>query len=57
METGLTDRILNLDDSNVSLYDLRKELRDYPIPGLKEIIVIRKGRVIPFFPYPVPGER
>lgn len=50
--TGQADRIvLNLDDSAVSLDALRKQMTDYPIPGLKEMIIVKDGTVIPFFPF------
>ncbi|MBI1930891.1 hypothetical protein HYR99_42420 [Candidatus Poribacteria bacterium] len=42
--------ILNLDDSTVTLADLRQQFHDWPMPGLKEVIVVRDGRVIPFWP-------
>jgi hypothetical protein len=45
------DRIvLNLDDSAVSLDALRQELQRSPIDNLREIIVVRDGQLIPFFP-------
>lgn len=51
VKSGQTSRIvLNLDDSAVDLNALRKQFDDYPIPGLDEVIVIRDGAVIPFFP-------
>jgi hypothetical protein len=46
-----TDRIvLHLDDSNVDLGALRKQFQDWPMPGLKEVIVIRHGQVIHLWP-------
>ena len=46
-----TDRIiLNLNDSYVTLELLRDTLSRKPINELKEIIVIKNGQVIPFFP-------
>jgi len=42
--------ILNLDDSSVTLQDLKRQFDDWPMPGLKEVIVVRGGRVIPFWP-------
>ena len=42
--------ILNLDDSSVTLPDLKRQFDDWPMPGLKEVIVVRGGRVIPFWP-------
>ncbi len=45
------DRIvLNLDDSQVTLEALQKQLLENPIPDLKEIIVLKNGRVILFHP-------
>lgn len=42
--------VLNMEDSTVTLEQLRAQLQQYPIPNLQEIIVIRDGRVIPLFP-------
>jgi len=39
-----------LDDSTVDLADLRRQFNDWPMPGLLEVIVVRGGRVIPFWP-------
>ncbi|QRK12959.1 hypothetical protein JQX13_24750 [Archangium violaceum] len=51
VEPGQADRIvLNLDDSGVSLDALKQQFKDWPIPGLKEVIVVRGGKVIPLFP-------
>jgi hypothetical protein len=45
------DRIvLHLDDTNVDLGALRKQFQDWPMPGLKEVIVILRGEVLPFWP-------
>lgn len=43
--------VLNLDGSDVSLDALRRQLTDYPVPDLKQIIIVKHGRVIPFFPF------
>lgn len=50
--SGQTDRVvLNLTDSAVDPAKLRDQLRDWPIEGLKEVIVIDKqGNVIHFYP-------
>jgi Contact-dependent growth inhibition CdiA C-terminal domain len=46
-----TERIiLNLDDSEVSLDKLKEQLTNFPIDGLKELIIIKKGEITPFFP-------
>jgi len=42
---------LNLDDSPHSLDDIKDVLTRKPIAGLKEILVIRAGQVVPFFPF------
>jgi hypothetical protein len=45
VERGQADRIiLNLEDSSVSINELKKQLTDYPIEGLWEIIIIKDGR-------------
>jgi contact-dependent growth inhibition (CDI) system CdiA-like toxin len=45
------DRIvLNLEDSPIQLDAMKKQLDDWPIEGLKEVIVIKDGQVIPFWP-------
>lgn len=52
IRSGQTDRIiLNLDDSSVSIEALQEQLKTYPIEGLQEIIIIKDGKVIPFFPF------
>ena len=51
IEDGQAYRIvLNLDDSPVTLEALRRQFKDWPMPGLKEVIVVQGGRVIPFWP-------
>jgi hypothetical protein len=42
--------ILNLDDSQVEMGALKEHLRENPIADLKEIIIIRGGKVILFHP-------
>lgn len=42
--------VLNLDDSKVSIEALRAQFAAWPVEGLQEIIVVRGGQVIPFFP-------
>ena len=47
-----TERIvLNLKDSELDLKSFRKQLVDYPIQGLKEIIIIKDNQVIHFYPF------
>jgi hypothetical protein len=46
-----TERVvLNMDGTSASLEDLGAYLKTHPITGLKEIIVVRDGEVIPFWP-------
>ncbi|WNG21481.1 hypothetical protein [Cystobacter fuscus] len=45
------DRIvLNLEDSGVTIEAMRKQLQDWPISGLKQLIVIKDGKVVMLFP-------
>ena len=47
-----TERIvLNLNDSAVELDKLTKQLKDYPIQGLKEILIVKNNQIIPFYPF------
>jgi hypothetical protein len=49
---GQADRIvLNLDDYPGDTGDVAGVLRRKPIGGLKEVIVVRRGTVTPFFPF------
>lgn len=49
--TGQTNRIiLNLDDSAVSIEQIRNQLTSTVIPGLEEIFIIKDDKVFPFFP-------
>ncbi|MCT2587694.1 CdiA C-terminal domain-containing protein [Actinophytocola gossypii] len=52
IDAGQTERVvLNLTDSSVSLDAMRNQLRDWPIEGLKEVIVIdADGNVLNFYP-------
>lgn len=53
VDKGQADRIvLNLADSDADLGKLQGQLSDWPIAGLKEVIVIDKqGGVVPFYPF------
>jgi hypothetical protein len=37
--------ILNLDDTNVTIEVMKKQLSDWPIPGLKQLIAIKSGNI------------
>jgi hypothetical protein len=48
---GQADRtVLNLEDSALSPADMKAQLNQYPIEGLKEVIAIKDGKVIPLWP-------
>ena len=52
VKEGQADRIvLNLDDCPRSMEDIRGVLERKPINGLKEILVVKDGKVVPFFPF------
>lgn len=42
--------VLNLDDSGLTIDQLRTQFQDWPISGLEEVMVVRGGQVIPLFP-------
>lgn len=45
------DRIvLNLEDSPIKPAAMKQQLNDYQIDGLKEVILIKDGQVVPFWP-------
>ncbi|WP_225727124.1 MULTISPECIES: hypothetical protein [unclassified Nocardia] len=52
VSSGQTERVvLNLADSNVDLAVMKAQLKDWPIQGLKEVLVIDKtGSIVPLFP-------
>ena len=43
--------IINLNDSKVSINDLKKQFQNFPIEGIKEIIVVKNGKVLDFYPF------
>jgi uncharacterized protein YukE len=52
VKRGQADRIvLNLDDSPMSMAEIRGVLECKPVAGLKEILVVRDGKVVPFYPF------
>jgi len=51
VQTGQASRIvLNLDDSPVTVKDMRKQLTDWLVPGLDEVIVVKKGQIVQVWP-------
>jgi len=51
IDPGQADRVvLNLDDTSVTTEAVRKQLLDWPIPGLKELIAIKDRKIILLFP-------
>jgi uncharacterized protein YukE len=52
VKTKQADRlVLNLDDCPRSMADIRGMLERKPVTGLQEILVIRGGEIVPFFPF------
>lgn len=52
VQKGQTRRIiLNMDDSSVNLNDLKKVIWEKPIIELEQILVVKDGKVIKFFPF------
>jgi uncharacterized protein YukE len=52
VSVGQADRlVLNLDDCPRSQSEIEGILRRKPIAELKEVIIVKNGRVIPFFPF------
>jgi hypothetical protein len=51
VQEGQADRtVLYLDDSKISLSEMKTQLDNYPIDGLKEVIAIKDGQVISLWP-------
>lgn len=51
VRAGQTDRVvLNLSDSDVRIGTLRDQFARWPVPGLRELLVIRYGEVRRLFP-------
>lgn len=42
--------VLNLDDWNGDVEELVKQLNDYPIEGLEEILIVKSGQVRSIYP-------
>jgi hypothetical protein len=52
VKEGQADRIvLNLDDCPRSMDEIRGVLERKPITNLKEILVVKDGKVVPFYPF------
>jgi hypothetical protein len=51
VDGGQVDKIiLNLEDSSVTIEAMKTQLLDWPIPGLKEVIAIKDGKLILLYP-------
>ena len=51
VSSGQADKIVvNLDDSPVTLEQMSKQLNDYPIDGLKDVIGVKNGTVSRIYP-------
>ena len=42
--------VLDLDESEVDLQTLRRQLDRFPIPGLETVVVVRGDQALRFFP-------
>ncbi|GID98207.1 hypothetical protein ACFQFC_18980 [Amorphoplanes digitatis] len=52
VKDGQADRIvLNLDDCPRSMEEIRDVMERKPIAGLKEVLVVKDGNVVPFYPF------
>lgn len=50
--TKQADRfVINMNDSKLAVQELTKQFKDFPLENLKEILIIKDGKVIPFFPF------
>ena len=43
--------VVNMNDSKLTLEEMTKQFKDYPLKDLKEIILIKDNKVIHFFPF------
>jgi Contact-dependent growth inhibition CdiA C-terminal domain len=43
--------VVNMNESKLTMEQMTKQFKDYPIQDLKEIILIREGKVIHLFPF------
>ena len=43
--------VINMDDSKLSLEEMTKQFKDFPLEDLKEIILVKNGEAVLFFPF------
>jgi hypothetical protein len=43
--------IINMDDTPVTIEGLKEQLVNWKVEGLEEVILVRIGKVIPFYPF------
>jgi hypothetical protein len=43
--------IINMNESKLTIEQMTKQFKDFPIKGLKEVILTKDGKVIHFFPF------
>ncbi len=43
--------VINMNESKLTLEQMTKQFKDFPLEGLKEIILIKDGKVIHFLPF------
>lgn len=50
--TKQADRfVINMNDSKLKVEEITKQFKDYPLEGLKEILIVKDGKAIHFFPF------
>jgi Contact-dependent growth inhibition CdiA C-terminal domain len=52
IEKGQADKfVVNMDESKLTIEQMTKQFKDFPMKGLKEVILTKDGKVIHFFPF------
>ncbi len=52
IEKGQADKfVVNMNESKLTMEQITKQFKDFPMKGLKEVILTKDGKVIHFFPF------
>ncbi len=51
LKTQANRFVVNMDESKLTLEQMTKQFKDFPMKGLKEVILTKDGKVIHFFPF------
>jgi hypothetical protein len=43
--------MVNMNESKLTMEQMTKQFKDFPLEGLKEVILVKDGKVIHFFPF------